>query len=38
MDIYSPAFDFMKRVATSVVAGVIVSKITQRLSNKKKIT
>ena len=35
MEIYSLAFDFIERVATSVVA-VIISKIAQWLGNKKK--
>lgn len=35
MDIYSLAFDFMERIATSVVTGVIASKIIQQLGNKK---
>lgn len=37
MDLFSPVFDFVERVVTSVVAGVIVSKITQKLGNPKKL-
>lgn len=37
MDLYSLALNFVERVATSVVAGVIVSKITQRLDKQKKV-
>ena len=36
MDFYPLAIDLIERVATSVIAGVIVSEITRRIGNKKK--